>query len=81
VRGQAGTPTLVDARWLVFVRVAALGSLSKAAAVLDVPQSIVSRNVALLERECGERLFRRTGRGVVLTELGEQLLPRVSIGR
>jgi len=30
-----------------------------------------------LERECGDRLFARTGRGMALTELGQQLLPGV----
>jgi len=38
----------------------------------------VSRNIAVLEAQCGERLFHRTGRGVILTEFGEQLLPCVS---
>jgi LysR family transcriptional regulator, nitrogen assimilation regulatory protein len=74
----AGTPAIVDPRWLVFLQVSASGSLSKAAAALDLPQSMVSRNVAQLEQQCGERLFRRTGRGVVLTEFGEQMLPRVT---
>ncbi|RDK02574.1 LysR family transcriptional regulator [Paraburkholderia lacunae] len=71
-------PSILDSRWQVFVRVADLGSLSKAAIALDMPQSLVSRNIALLEQQCGERLFRRTGRGVVLTEFGEYVLPRVS---
>src|SRR5471032_2904875 len=70
--------TIVDPRWILFVRVAAAGSLSKAATLIDMPQSMVSRNIALLEAQCGERLFHRTGRGVVLTELGERLLPGVS---
>jgi DNA-binding transcriptional LysR family regulator len=69
--------SLVDARWLVFLRVAALGSLSKAALALDMPQSMVSRQIAQLEQACGERLFRRTGRGVVITDFGQHLLPRV----
>lgn len=71
-------PTLVDPRWQVFLRVAAAGSLSKAAVALDTPQSVVSRNIAQLEAECGERLFHRTGRGVQMTEFGRQLLPRIA---
>src|SRR5207253_8933108 len=59
--------TIIDPRWTLFVRVVAAGSLSKAAVLLDMPQSMVSRNIALLESQCGERLFHRTGRGVVLT--------------
>lgn len=73
-----GALPIIDSRWLLFVRVAASGSLSKAAAMLDMPQSMVSRNIAQLEQQCGQRLFRRTGRGVVLTEFGEQTLPRVA---
>jgi len=70
--------TIIDPRWTLFVRVVAAGSLSKAAVLLDMPQSMVSRNIALLESQCGERLFHRTGRGVVLTEFGEHLLPCIS---
>jgi DNA-binding transcriptional LysR family regulator len=70
--------TIIDPRWTLFVRVVAAGSLSKAAVLLDMPQSMVSRNIALLESQCGERLFYRNGRGVVLTEFGEQLLPCIS---
>jgi LysR family nitrogen assimilation transcriptional regulator len=69
---------VIDARWQIFLRVAAAGSLSKAATALGMPQSMVSRAIAHLERQCGERLFVRTGRGVVPTELGAQLLPRVA---
>lgn len=59
------------------MRVAAAGSLSKAAAVLNVRQSVGSRNIAMLETQCGERLFHRTGRGVVLTGFGELVHPRI----
>ncbi|RQV69648.1 LysR family transcriptional regulator [Burkholderia cenocepacia] len=69
---------IIDTRWLLFVRVASSGSLSKAATLLDMPQSMVSRNITQLEQQCGQRLFRRTGRGVVLTEFGAQMLPRVA---
>jgi LysR family transcriptional regulator, nitrogen assimilation regulatory protein len=75
--GRMPSSPIVDARWQVFLRVAAAGSLSKAATALDMPQSMVSRAVAHLERLCGERLFVRTGRGVVLTEFGAQMLPRL----
>ncbi|HZZ95158.1 MAG TPA: LysR family transcriptional regulator [Usitatibacter sp.] len=61
----------------VFVRVAQCGSLTKAAALHGVLQSVVSRQVTGFERECGGRLFHRTGRGVTLSELGERILPRV----
>jgi LysR family nitrogen assimilation transcriptional regulator len=69
---------IIDARWHVFLRVAAVGSLSKGATALAMPQSMVSRAITHLERQCGERLFVRTGRGVVLTEFAAQLLPRMA---
>jgi LysR family nitrogen assimilation transcriptional regulator len=61
----------------LFLEVADLGSFSKAAIARRTVQSHISRQVSELERECGARLFRRTGRGVVLTELGQQIAPRV----
>jgi len=73
----ADIQAIVDARWPLFVKVADLGSISGAAAALDLPQSVVSRQIAQLESESGSRLFRRTGRGVVLTEFGEQVYPRI----
>lgn len=69
--------SIIDPKWTLFTHVAELGSLTHAAAVLDVPQSVLSRNMGVLERECGARLFRRTGRGVVLTDFGQQVYPRV----
>ncbi|WP_081336183.1 LysR substrate-binding domain-containing protein [Burkholderia vietnamiensis] len=70
--------TILDPRWSIFLSVAMSGSFSRAASALDMPQSMVSRSIAQLETQCGERLFRRTGRGVVLSEFGEQTLPRVA---
>lgn len=74
----AASATVWDDRWRIFLRVADVGSLSKAAAVMGEPQSMVSRAISHLERSCGERLFVRTGRGVVLTAFGARLLPRVA---
>lgn len=68
---------ILDPRWQMFIRVAEFGSISGASAALDVPQSVVSRQIAQLETEVGAHLFRRTGRGVVLTEFGELVYPRV----
>jgi DNA-binding transcriptional LysR family regulator len=69
--------SILDSKWALFVKVTELGSLTHAAAVLDMPQSVISRQIGVLERECGSRLFRRTGRGVVLTDFGQQIFPRV----
>ncbi len=56
-----------------FVHVAELGSFSKAALVLDIAQSALSRQVRALETELRDTLLLRNGRGVVLTEAGERL--------
>ena len=61
----------------LFLEVADLGSFSKAAIARRTVQSHISRQISDLERECGARLFRRTGRGVVLTDLGQRIVPRV----
>jgi DNA-binding transcriptional LysR family regulator len=75
---QESPPPILDARWQIFLRVAEAGSLSKAATALVMPQSMVSRAITHLERQCGERLYERTGRGVTLTEFGARLLPQVA---
>lgn len=64
-------------RWRLFAEVAELGSLSRAAGLRKTSQSVISRQIAGLERECRGPLFHRTGRGVVLTDGGKRLLPRV----
>ncbi len=61
-----------------FVRVAGLGSFSRAALVLDVAQPVLSRQLRLLETELRCALLRRTGRGVVLTEAGKLLVERAT---
>lgn len=57
-----------------FVRVAELGSFTQAEQALSVPQPTLSKHVRALEVEVQQALFDRTGRGVVLTEAGRQLL-------
>lgn len=59
---------------LIFAQVAELGSFSKAADKLRVPKSTVSRRLAELEHDLGERLLLRTTRRQTLTEFGLQLL-------
>ena len=63
--------------WKLFIDAIELGSLSKVAVAYGTSQPHVSRQMGELERECGGRLFQRTGRGVVLTELGERVAPKV----
>jgi DNA-binding transcriptional LysR family regulator len=67
----------MDIRQLrTFVEVAANGSYARTASIVGIAQSALSRQLSALERGIGGRLFHRTGRGVVLTELGERMLPR-----
>src|SRR2546423_9013191 len=55
------------------------GSVVGAARTLHVTTSAISQQLARLEREVGQRLVERQGRGVRLTELGA-LLARDSGG-
>lgn len=56
------------------IHVAELGSLSKAADRLHIAQPALSRQVRMLEEELGTRLFERHGRGMVITEIGKDVL-------
>lgn len=58
----------------LFSRVAKTRSISRAATETGTNQSTVSRRIALLESRHGVRFFRRSGRGMELTEHGELLL-------
>ena len=64
-------------KWRAFLAIGELGSLTRAALFLDSNQSLLSRQLNALERECGARLFNRTGRGVELSEVGTRLFLRV----
>lgn len=57
-----------------FVRVAELGSFTRAAISLDVAQPALSRQVRLLEVELRQSLLLRNGRGATPTEAGKLLL-------
>ncbi|KJZ34490.1 LysR family transcriptional regulator [Pseudomonas fluorescens] len=60
-----------------FVRSAETGSFSAAARVLALTPAAVSRNVAMLERNIGVRLFQRSTRKLSLTEAGERFLTSI----
>ena len=57
-----------------FVRVAEMGSFTRAAISLDVAQPALSRQIRLLEVELRQNLLTRNGRGAVPTEAGKLLL-------
>ena len=61
-------------RLRTFVAVAELGTVSKAALLLRISQSALSRQISDLEKEFGVRLFDRVGRRLILTAIGEQVL-------
>ncbi len=60
-----------------FVRSAELGGFSAAARRLALTPAAVSRNVAMLERNLGTRLFQRSTRRLTLTEAGERFLSEI----
>lgn len=60
-----------------FLTVAETRNISRAAAQLEVAQSVLSRHIRAMEEELGCRLFERTGRGVALTDAAERLAPRL----
>ncbi len=57
----------------LFLEVAELGSFTKVAAQRQTVQSHISRQISEFEKQCGSPLFRRTGRGVALTEFGQHV--------
>jgi len=63
----------------LFLEVAEVGSLTKVAAQRQTVQSHVSRQISELEKQCGAPLFRRTGRGVSLTEYGAHVAQQVRL--
>jgi DNA-binding transcriptional LysR family regulator len=73
----SGTPPIlgyVDLRQLeIFVKVAELGSFSRAAEALFLTQPTVSEHIRTLEDELGVRLLDRLGRGAAVTRAGQLL--------
>jgi LysR family transcriptional regulator, nitrogen assimilation regulatory protein len=59
-----------------FIRVAELGSIARAANILNQTQPTISRQIAALEREVGGPLFIRHRRGMSLSPNGQQFRDR-----
>ena len=57
-----------------FWMVAKEGGLTKAAAKLHVSQPTISAQISALESVLGEKLFRRAGRNLRLTDVGQHVL-------
>jgi LysR family nitrogen assimilation transcriptional regulator len=62
-----------------FALVVEFGSLTRAARTADIAQSLLSRQIAQLESEWGDRLFERTGRGVLLSDFGRRVQPEIQL--
>ncbi|MCH8010043.1 MAG: LysR family transcriptional regulator [Chloroflexi bacterium] len=60
-----------------YLQVAEHRNFSRAAEALGLTQPSVTARIQALERDLGESLFERNGRGVRLTEVGESFLPHV----
>jgi len=58
----------------LFLATARAGSTRGAARALDLNQSTISRRIRQLEARSSSRLFDRRGRGLTLTDAGEELL-------
>ena len=54
-----------------FWQVAKVGSITKACDKLGLAQPTISNQITLLERSLGIKLFRKSGRNIILTERGE----------
>jgi LysR family nitrogen assimilation transcriptional regulator len=73
--GCARNRSVMELRSLhYFVRIAELGSITRAAAHLQIAQPALTRHVQRLEDELEAPLFTRANRGVRLTEAGYKLL-------
>ena len=63
-----------------FVAIAENGSFSAAAERLHLTQPAISKRIALLEEQLKAPLFDRIGRQVALTQAGQLLLSKATMG-
>ena len=62
----------------LFVQVAALGSLTRAAESTGVPASTLSRRISEFESQIGVKLLHRSTRRLALTDIGQRYLERIT---
>jgi DNA-binding transcriptional LysR family regulator len=62
-----------------FLAIVTHGSLGRAAETLHVTQPALSRIIKRLEAQVGAALFERNSKGMLLTPIGEALLPRATL--
>ncbi|MGL4346084.1 MAG: LysR family transcriptional regulator [Cellulosilyticaceae bacterium] len=66
----------MEIRYLqTFITIIEQGGFTKAAEHLGYAQSTITAHIKILENEIGEGLFDRLGKKVVLTHMGERLVP------
>ena len=56
------------------IKIAECGSINKAAQEMNTSQSNISQSVQSLEEEIGHEIFRRSGKGAILTKFGEEFM-------
>ncbi|RJG06899.1 LysR family transcriptional regulator [Noviherbaspirillum cavernae] len=70
----------LDGRQLsAFLAVVTHGSLGRAAEMLHITQPALSRIIKRLETQVGAPLFERNAKGMLLTAIGQALLPRATL--
>ena len=69
---------MTEDQLLYFTSIVELGSYSESALELNISQSTISKQVALLEGELGIKLFDRSKRKAYLTQEGEALYPEAA---
>src|SRR6476620_4079729 len=65
------------AAWKLFIDAAEVGDLCNMSVLSGTSKPHIRRQMSNREHESGGRLFERTGRGVVLTEFGRRIAPKV----
>ena len=59
----------------IFLKIAEVGSVTKAADLLGMTQSAASASIASLENIYQVKLFKRVGRSITLSDEGKRFLP------
>ena len=57
-----------------FITIAQLENMSRAAELLHISQSSLSKNISAIEKELGTELFERNGKNISLNRAGTQFL-------
>ena len=72
-KGKIYVKSMYNLQLETFIVVADMGSFNKAAEALYITPPAVTKQINLLEKDLGLKLFNRTHRGLALTEAGKSL--------